>query len=78
LKTPNLFVRSKRMSYHKVLNPNKAYSVLDSYSSYVGSKINKEVLEERTESKNVRGLLKFVLSVGYFGALVFSLFKLLA
>jgi hypothetical protein len=66
------------MSYHKVLDPNKTYSLLEEYSSYVGSKIKNEVLEKRTEKKDVKGLLKFVLSVGYFGALVFSLFKLLA
>lgn len=61
------------MSYNKVLNPTKSYSLLDSYNSYVENKIGLE----KSTVKNNKGLLKFLLSVGYFGALVFSMVKLL-
>ncbi len=65
------------MGSSKILNLHKPYSILDSASSYAENKTLKDYTVGISKVKNFKGLTKFVLSVGYFGALVFSLVKLL-
>ena len=58
----------------KILSLNKPFTGLDLDSSYEAEKV---FSVEKNDKKNLKGLTKLFLSIGYFGALVFSLVKLL-
>ena len=61
----------------KIINLSKPFSGLGLDSSYEQEKSEKVFSVEKNKDKNLKGLTKLLLSIGYFGALVFSLVKLL-
>ncbi len=61
----------------KILSLHKPFSGLDIDSSYEKEKTIKDFSVEKSKEKNLKGLTKLILSIGYFGALIFSLVKLL-
>ena len=62
----------------KIISLNKPFSGLDLDGSYEKEKTVKDFSVEKSKEKNLKGLTKLILSIGYFGALVFSLVKLLS
>jgi hypothetical protein len=61
----------------KIVSLNKPFTGLGLDSSYEQEKSEKVFSVEKNKEKNLKGLTKLFLSIGYFGALVFSLVKLL-
>lgn len=61
----------------KILSLHKPFSGLELDGSYTEEKTIKDFSSEISKGKNLKGLTKLILSIGYFGALIFSLVKLL-
>lgn len=61
----------------KILSLHKPFSGLELDGSYTEEKTIKDFSSEISKEKNLKGLTKLILSIGYFGALIFSLVKLL-
>lgn len=61
----------------KILSLHKPFSGLELDGSYAEEKTIKDFSSEISKGKNLKGLTKLILSIGYFGALIFSLVKLL-